>query len=30
MSDKTMMFWTDWRGNKITEEVNLIADGGAL
>ncbi|SRR6266851_3292788 len=26
MNDKITRSWTDWRGNKITEEVNLIAD----
>jgi hypothetical protein len=24
--DKITRSWTDWRGNKITDEVNLIAD----
>jgi hypothetical protein len=23
---KTTMSWTDWRGNKITEQVNTVAD----
>jgi hypothetical protein len=26
MSDKITMSWMDFRGNKITEEVNPIAD----
>jgi hypothetical protein len=26
MSDKVEMFRTDWRGNRITREVNLVAD----
>jgi hypothetical protein len=26
MSDKTTLWWTDWRGNKITQEINMVAD----
>jgi hypothetical protein len=30
VNDKITRFWTHWRGHKITEEVNLIADARSV
>jgi hypothetical protein len=30
MSGKITMFWTNWRGNKITQDVNQVIDARDL